>query len=120
LVGDVGPDPSISKSSSLNVDRTQSEKTTVVIKSIRGHPRVENERDVLKKFQSRTPYLRPLIDEIQDPTEPPTIVLKFLQDDLLQASIKKPLNKKDIRYLARRTLEALKTLHEANYVHTGL
>lgn len=101
------------------MDRAQSEETTVVIKSVKGHPRVENERDVLKKFQSRSRYLRPLIDEIVQPPEPPTIVLKYLQDDLLQASIKKSLSKKEIRYVARRMLEALKVLHDADYVHTG-
>jgi hypothetical protein len=49
-----------------------------VIKSVQGHPRVENERDVLKRFQHRTPYLRPLIDEIDEPSVPVTIALKYL------------------------------------------
>lgn len=60
-----------------------------------------------------------MIDEIKDPSEPPAIVLKHLQDDLLQASIKKTLSKRELKYVARRILEALKVLHEDKYVHTG-
>ncbi|KAG4431421.1 hypothetical protein IFR05_013090 [Cadophora sp. M221] len=84
----------------------------VVIKGVQGHPRVENERNVLKRFQDRNPYLRPLIDEIEEPSDPPTIVLKYLEDHLLNASIKKTLNRKELKYVSRRILEALKVLHE--------
>jgi serine/threonine protein kinase len=80
---------------------------------------VENERDVLKRFQNQTPYLRPLIDEIEEPSDPPTIVLKHLEDHLLNASIKKTLNRKELKYVSRRILEALKVLHEDGYVHSG-
>jgi serine/threonine protein kinase len=92
---------------------------TVVVKSVSGHPRVENERDVLKRFQYRTPHIRPMVDEIEDPSEPTTIVLRHLDDHLLQASIQKPLNRKEIKYVSRRILEALSVLHEDGYVHTG-
>jgi serine/threonine protein kinase len=61
-----------------------------------------------------------VIDEIEDPLESPTNVLKYSQDDLLRASIAKKLNKKELKYVARRILEALKTLHDDNYVHTGI
>ncbi|EER37734.1 serine/threonine protein kinase [Histoplasma capsulatum H143] len=61
---------------------------TVVIKSAHNDLRITNERDVLKKFQSRTQYLRPLIDEIVEPTDPPAIVLRHLEDDLLASSDK--------------------------------
>ncbi|KAK0114166.1 hypothetical protein ONS95_013667 [Cadophora gregata] len=80
----------------------------VVIKGVQGHPRVENERDVLKRFQDRTPYLRPLIDEIEEPSEPATIVFKYLEDHLLNASIQKTLNRKELKYVSRRILGALK------------
>ena len=80
---------------------------------------MENERNVLKRFQDRTPYLRPLIDEIEEPADPPTIVLKYLEDHLLNASIKKTLNRKELKYVSRRILEVLKVLHEECYVHTG-
>jgi hypothetical protein len=58
-----------------------------VIESVQDYPRVENERNVLKRFQHRTPYLRPLIDEIDEPPVPMTIALKYLQGDLLDASV---------------------------------
>jgi len=93
---------------------------TVVVKGVFGHPRVKNERDVLKRFQDRTPYLRSLIDEIEEPLQPPTIALQFLDDDLLNASIKKSLNRKEIKYVSRCILEALATLHEDNFVHTDV
>lgn len=92
---------------------------TVVVKSVSGHPPVENERDVLQRFQSRTPYIRPLIDEIQDLAQPTTIVPRHLEADLLEASVQKPLNRKEIKYVSRRILEALCVLHEDGYVHTG-
>jgi serine/threonine protein kinase len=91
----------------------------VIIKGVHGHPRVENERDVLKRFQDHTPYLRPLVDEIEEPSQPITIVLKNLDDHLLNASIKKPLNQKELKYISRRILDALRILHEGGYVHTG-
>ncbi|KAI1746927.1 STE/STE20 protein kinase [Xylaria castorea] len=92
----------------------------VIVKAVSGHPRVENERDVLKRFQSRSPYLRPMIDEIQDPAEPTTIVLRHLETDLLEASIQQHLNRKEIKYVSRRVLEALSILHEDSYVHTDI
>jgi len=90
-----------------------------VIKSVLDYPRVENERDVLKRFQHRTPYLRPLIDEIDEPTLPVTIALKHLQGDLLEASIARTLNRQELKHVSRCVLEALKTLHEDGSVHTG-
>jgi serine/threonine protein kinase len=94
-------------------------KEKVIVKGVHGHPRVANERDVLKRFQGRTPYLRPLIDEIQEPSEPPIIVLRYLEDHLLSSSIKKQLSRKELKYVARCILEALNVLHEDGYVHTG-
>lgn len=78
-----------------------------------------NERDVLKRFQDRIPSLRPLVDEIEEPSQPPTIVLKYLDDHLLNASINKPLNRKELKYISKRILQALLVLHEGGYVHTG-
>ncbi|RHZ48867.1 hypothetical protein CDV55_101231 [Aspergillus turcosus] len=93
---------------------------TVIIKGVQGHPRVTNERDVLKRFQSRTSCLRPLIDEIEDPSEPTTIVLKYLEDDLLQATKKQHLNRKELKHVSRYVLEALNSLHEGGYVHADV
>jgi serine/threonine protein kinase len=92
----------------------------VVIKSVQDHPRVENERDVLKRFQHRTPHLRPLIDEIDEPSVPLTIALKYLQDDLYAASVAKTLDRGELKYVSRGVLEAIKTLHEDGFVHTGI
>jgi len=99
--------------------RSQKNEQRVVIKSVRGHFRVENERDILRRFQGRTPYLRPLIDEIEEPSEPITIVLKYLDDNLQNASNKGTLSRKELKYVSKRILEALSTLHEDGFVHTG-
>jgi len=92
----------------------------VVVKSVLDHPRVENERNVLRRFQHRTPYLRPLIDEIDVPSAPVTIALRHMQGDLLDASIASTLNRRELKYASRCVLEALKTLHEDGFVHTGI
>ena len=92
---------------------------TVVIKSSPGHPKVANERDILMRFQHRTPHLRPLIDEIEDPSNSVTIALKYSDSDLLTASIEKKLNRGELKYVTRCVLEALKVLHEYEYVHAG-
>ncbi|KAK2804267.1 hypothetical protein FQN51_002357 [Onygenales sp. PD_10] len=93
---------------------------TVVIKSARNSLRITNERDVLTKFQTRTPYLRPLVDEIVEPAEPPAIILKHLKNDLLSSSNNKKLTTKEIKYVSKRVLMALELLHETGYVHTDV
>lgn len=90
-----------------------------MIKSTRNNLRITNERDVLKKFQSRTPYICPLIDEILEPVDPPAIVLRHLEDDLLASSNEKRLTTKEVKYVSKRVLAALKILHEDGVVHTG-
>jgi serine/threonine protein kinase len=99
----------------LTSTRSQAQQL-VVIKGVRDHPRVENERDVLKSLQHRTP---PLIDEIEAPSTPSTIVLKHLDSDLLETLFARSFNRKELKYVSRRVLEALQILHQANYVHTG-
>ena len=91
-----------------------------MIKSVQGHFRVGNERDVLKRFQSRSPYIRPLVDEVFDPPEPPIIMLRHLDDHLLKASIKQKLNRTEVKYVSKRILEALNVLHEDGFVHAGM
>jgi len=91
-----------------------------VIKSVLDHPRVENERNVLQRFQHRTPYFRPLIDEIDEPSFPVTIALRYLQGNLLDASVARTLNRRELKYVSRCELEALKILHEDGFVHTGI
>jgi serine/threonine protein kinase len=46
--------------------------------------------------------------------------LRYLDDHLLNASVSQRLTKLEIRYVARRILEALKVLHEDNFVHTDI
>ncbi|RMD39624.1 hypothetical protein DV735_g5502, partial [Chaetothyriales sp. CBS 134920] len=90
------------------------EEKRVVVKSVEGHWRLHNERDILKRFQRRTPNLRPLLDEIEDPAEPPAIVLKHLDDDLTRASRKQRLTRQEIKYVARGPSNIL-----VNYATTG-
>ena len=92
----------------------------MVIKSVQDHPRVENERNVLKRFQRCTPFLRPLIYEIDEPSILVTIALKYLQGDLLDASVSRTLNKRELKHVSQCVLEAIKTLHEDGFVHTGI
>lgn len=89
-----------------------------MIKSVR-HFRLQNERDVLKRFQSRTPFLRPLLDEIEDPSDPPALVLKHPDNDLFNASSVQTLTSLERKHITKSILEALKALHEDGYVHTG-
>jgi serine/threonine protein kinase len=91
-----------------------------VIKSVHDHPRVQNERDVLRRFQHRTPRLRPLIDEVEEPFVPATIALRHLDNNLWDESVAKTLNRKELKYVSRCILEALEVLYEDGYVHTGM
>ncbi|KNG88181.1 putative serine/threonine protein kinase [Aspergillus nomiae NRRL 13137] len=95
-------------------------KETVIIKGVENHPRVNNELDILKHFQAKTSCLRPVLDEIEDPPEPTIIVLKHFEDDLLQASKARPLNRKELKCVSRRILEALNCLHQGGYIHADL
>ncbi|KAL5328463.1 hypothetical protein ACEPPN_001962 [Leptodophora sp. 'Broadleaf-Isolate-01'] len=87
----------------------------VVVKSAPKH-RLDNERDVLRHFQTR-PGIRQLLDETQNP---PYLVLKHLDDNLLTTSNSKRLEKHEIKFVAKRILEALQALHEDGYVHTDI
>jgi casein kinase II subunit alpha len=46
-------------------------------------------------------------------------LLKYLDDNLLNASNAKKLERADIKYVARNILQALEALHRRGYVHTG-
>lgn len=103
----------------LAITNSNQQENPVVVKSVEGHWRLHNERDILKRFQGHTPTLRPLLDEIEDPAEPPAIILGYLDDDITRASRKQRLTRQEIKYVARMVLEALQVLHEDGYVHTG-
>jgi hypothetical protein len=105
-----------------NIDTNSNEQQEKVIaKSVR-LSRLQNERDILVRFQHRTPFIRPLVEEIDECEEsktPPTLILRYLDDDALQASIKQRLTRPEVKYVARGVLEALCALHEEGFVHTG-
>ncbi|KAE8373340.1 kinase-like domain-containing protein [Aspergillus bertholletiae] len=77
-------------------------KETVVIKGVEIHPRVKNERDVLKRFQNKTSGLQPIVDEIEDPPQTTTARAR-------------PLNRKGLRFVSLCILDALNGLHEGGY-----
>ncbi|KAK0633609.1 kinase-like domain-containing protein [Immersiella caudata] len=91
-----------------------------IVKSIRGHGRLKSEADVLKRYQAETRFLRPLVDDIQDPIDPPSIVLRYLDSDVLTESNKKRLSRPEIKQVARSVLEALRVLHHDGMVHTDV
>ena len=74
-----------------------------------------NERDILEAVRDNA-YVWPIIDTSDDP---PSLILKYLDDNLLNASNKKRLERADIEYVARNLLQALEALHSRGYVHTG-
>jgi serine/threonine protein kinase len=81
---------------------------------------VENDRDFLKRLQHRTPFLRPLVDEVEEPATPTTIALRYLDSDVLAETIKRTLNRRELKHVCRCVLEALRVIHEHNLVHTGI
>jgi serine/threonine protein kinase len=90
----------------------------VIAKSV-GHFRLQNERDVLLRFQHRTPSIRPLIEELEDSHGPPILLLEYLDDDLLNASNKRRLTRPEVKFVSKKLLEALAVLHDDGLVHTG-
>lgn len=90
----------------------------MVVKSTR-HWRIQNERDILHRFQGRTSSIRPVIDEIEYPSDPPAIVLKYFDVDALHASSTQRFSLLEIKYIAKTVLQALEVLHEDGFVHTG-
>ena len=73
------------------------------------------EREVLETIHDH-PCLRPMIDKTEDPS---SLVLRYLDDSLLEVSGKKRLEGSDLKFVARNTLEALAELHNKGFVHTG-
>ncbi|EZF32256.1 hypothetical protein H101_04153 [Trichophyton interdigitale H6] len=49
---------------------------------------------------------------------PPAIVLKHLDDDLLNASDTQHLTRPEVKYVAKKVLEATSAFHEEGFVHT--
>lgn len=92
---------------------------TVIIKSVQGHFRVANERDVLRRFSGRSPHIRPIVDEIIQPSEPISIVLRHFDSTLLHASIERKLNRRELKHVSKSILQALRVMHSEGFVHAG-
>jgi serine/threonine protein kinase len=90
-----------------------------IIKSLQNHWRLRNEATILQRYQDKTPHLRPLLDEVKDPQEPPCIVLKYLDADLMTESNTERLSRADIKQVGKSILGALQVLHGDGLVHTG-
>lgn len=110
----------LSKGSSSDDHRrhTNLSSEKFIVKSV-NHFRIHNERDVLLRFQNKTSFLRPLLDEIEHPASSPAIVLQYLDDDILHASNSQRLTHSEVKYVARCVLQALSVLHREGFVHTG-
>lgn len=48
-----------------------------------------------------------------------SLVLEYLDDNLLEVCSRKRLGSSDLKVVARTVLEALAVLHEKGFVHTG-
>jgi serine/threonine protein kinase len=57
-----------------------------------------------------------MIDYVEDPS---SLVLEYLDDNLLDVSVRKRLESSDVKLVARTILEALVVIHENGFVHTG-
>ena len=73
------------------------------------------EREILENVQGHM-CIRQMIDNIEDPA---SLVLEYLDDNLLDVCSRKRLEGTDVKVVARTVLEALTTLHENGFVHTG-
>ncbi|EPE36450.1 Protein kinase-like (PK-like) [Glarea lozoyensis ATCC 20868] len=78
--------------------------------------RLENERQILKRFHGHA-SIRQLIDEVM---HPPCLILQHLDADVLHASHLKTLEPADVKFVAKRVLQAIAALHEAGYTHTDI
>ena len=77
--------------------------------------RLDNEREVLEAVRDHS-SVRQLIDTTEDP---PSLVLRYLDENLLRISGQKRLAGSDLKLVARNLLEAIAALHENGFVHTG-
>ena len=73
------------------------------------------EREVLEIVRDHT-CIRQMIDEIESP---PSLVLEYLDDNLLDVCGRQRVEGSDLKVVARTVLEALAVLHENGFVHTG-
>ncbi|KAJ9237220.1 hypothetical protein DTO166G5_3616 [Paecilomyces variotii] len=98
---------------------TRENQEKFVAKSV-SHFRLQNERNILLRFQDRTTSIRPLLDEVEEPSVAHALILRHLDDDALHASNKQRLTRPEVKYVAKKVLEALSTLHDEGFVHTDI
>ncbi len=73
------------------------------------------EREILEIVRDHT-CIRQMIDNIESPS---SLVLEYLDDNLLDVCSRRRLEGSDVKVVARTVLEALAMLHENGFVHTG-
>ena len=87
----------------------------VVIKRA-SHPHAfHTEREVLRAVRKLI-WFRQMVDVIDDQS---SLVLEFLDDNLLEVCSQQRLENWEVKKVARTILEVLAMLHENGYVHTG-
>lgn len=96
--------------------RTSNPKAGKVIVKTAPQGRLENERDVLKHSRF-CPHIRQVLDETKSPQ---SLILQYLDDNLLHASSVKTLESAEVKFVAKRVLQAIQVLHDDGYTHTGM
>ena len=76
---------------------------------------LSNEREILEILQNHT-CVRQTIDIIENHS---SLVLEYLDDNLLDVCSRKIFEGSDVKVVARTVLEALAAFHENGFVHTG-
>ena len=74
------------------------------------------EREIIGTLQNHT-CIRQMIDVIETPS---SLVLEYLNDNLLDVCSRKRREGSDVKVVARTVLEAPAALHKNGFVHTGL
>ena len=101
------------------MDSGRSQKNQKVVVKGADNRHLRKERNILRRFQVKSNLIRPLLDEVED-NSTPAIVLRHLDDNVHHASVNKRLTRQEVKYIARKVLEALYVLHEEGFVHTGM
>ena len=96
-----------------------SDRQKCILKSLKHSTCLETEAAILHKYQSQCPSFRPVLDVIENSQDPPSIVLKHLDSDLLAESGRNRLSRPKIKQVAKSVLEALHTLHQDGMIHTS-
>jgi hypothetical protein len=75
-----------------------------------------DEAEALRLYQSKTQCLCPLMGEIIEPLDPPSIALQYLGSELRAESDEARLSRSDTKLVAKMTLQALAALHKDGMV----